>query len=111
MTQKILAVDDDHRHLISLQKALQMQGFDLEIESNPRNVIDLIKKKKFALFLLDVKMPGLNGIELFNIIRNNQPETPIIMISGQSTINIAVDLIKQGAFDFIEKHQTIRQGN
>ncbi len=103
MISKILAIDDDLKYLISLKKLLEIKGFSVTVLSNQREILDALNLLKYDCVLLDVKMPGLNGIELFNIITKKDPHIPIIMISGQSNINIAVDLIKKGAFDFIEK--------
>lgn len=103
MIKKILAVDDDENYLKSLKKILGIHGFKTETIANPQKVLELIQINEFDVILLDVKMPGLNGIELFNILQKRLPLTPIIIISGQSNIETAVDFIKNGAYDFLEK--------
>ena len=103
MLKRVLAIDDDENYLKSVKKILEMYGFSTLTISNPRNVLEIIQAQDFNAILLDVRMPGLNGIELFQIIQKNSPLTPVIIVSGQSSIDIAVDFIKNGAYDFLEK--------
>lgn len=103
MKQKILSIDDDINFLKSVKKVLELEDYEVATISNPQIVLNHIQENNYDAILLDVKMPGLNGIDLFDMLTKKSPTTPIIMISGQSNIKIAVDLIKQGAFDFIEK--------
>ena len=103
MNSKILAIDDDKNFLVSMKKMLELREYSVDTISNSNTVIEAIKKADYDVILMDVKMPGFSGIELFSAINEISPETPVIMISGQSNIQIAVDLIKKGAFDFIEK--------
>jgi len=103
MSKIILAVDDDEVFLKSLQKILTMNGFNVEICSNPINALKLIKSNYYSCIITDVKMPGMNGIEIQKEISKEKPGLPVIAISGQSNISIAVEMIKNGAYDFIEK--------
>ena len=103
MKHKILSIDDDTNFLKSIKKLLEFDNYLVTTISNSSNVIDFLQEESFDLILLDVKMPGINGVDLFNMIVNKIPSVPIIMVSGQSNIEIAVELIKNGAFDFIEK--------
>ncbi len=102
-TKKILAVDDDQPFLHSLEKVLTSLGYSVITENASTEVAEKVKANGFDVVLLDVKMPGLNGIELLEEIHIHDPSLPIIIISGQSTIDIAVEAMKLGAFDFIEK--------
>ena len=103
MKNQILSIDDDINFLKSIKKVLELDDYLVTTISNPQIVIDNIQQNNYDAVLLDVKMPGLNGIDLFDMLIKRLPSTPIIIISGQSNIKIAVDLIKHGAFDFIEK--------
>lgn len=100
---KILAVDDDITFLSSLKKVLELSGYSVSTEANPINVMNVLDNSNYSTVLLDVNMPGKNGINVFEEILQKYPHIPVVMISGQSNINIAVDAIKKGAFDFIEK--------
>ncbi len=99
----ILAVDDDKIFLKSIRNMLEYHHYQVTTCSNPVLVDDLIRTNRFDCVLLDVKIPGIDGIKLLNMLAKNSPDLPVIMISGQSTIKIAVEALKKGAFDFIEK--------
>lgn len=103
MKQKILVIDDDVNILKSLEKVLKLEGFHVETLSSPQQVAAKIKEQNFHCILLDIKMPGMDGLEVLSIILKQTMTTPVIMISGQSDIDIAVRSIKKGAYDFIEK--------
>lgn len=103
LINKILAVDDDSIFLDSLKKVLELSEYSVDVISNPNQVLQLLENKIYATVLLDVNMPGKNGIAVFEEILHKYPHIPVVMISGQSNISIAVDAIKKGAFDFIEK--------
>ena len=103
MNKKILAIDDDEVFLKSLKKILVMNNFEVEICSNPMKSLELINSKNYNCIISDVKMPGVNGIELQKAINRISPGTPVIAISGQSNIAIAVEMIRNGTYDFIEK--------
>ncbi len=103
MIRKILAIDDDENYLKSVKKILGMNGFSATTISNPQKVLGVVQNESFDVILLDVKMPGLNGIELFSLVHQKHPLIPIIVISGQCNVEIAVNFIKDGAYDFLEK--------
>jgi len=103
MKPRILAIDDDEIFLKSLEKILTLNNFDVTLISNPLNAIEVIKVNSFDCVITDVKMPGMNGIDLQKEICKSDPSLPIIAISGQSNISNAVEMIKNGAYDFIEK--------
>ena len=100
---KILAIDDDENFLEAIKNFLQYKKYDITCVASPFKALDLLKSAEFDCILSDVKMPGMDGLELLQEIQKIHPLTPVIMISGQSTISIAVDAIQQGAYDFIEK--------
>ncbi|MBN2426214.1 MAG: sigma-54-dependent Fis family transcriptional regulator, partial [Calditrichaceae bacterium] len=103
MFGKILVIDDDESVLKSLNKILKLKSYQVDTVQNPAEIKSNPNLFIYNCILLDVKMPGINGMDLLNIIIKNFPTVPVIMISGQSNINIAVEAIKNGAFDFIEK--------
>ncbi len=100
---RILIVDDDQILLKNLKLLLETQNYHVDVVSNPVVVPDLIRKHNYNCILLDVKMPGMGGMQLFEYIRKEFSHLPVIMISGESTIGIAVEALKKGAYDFIEK--------
>ena len=105
MKQNILIVDDDKDICITLSKILNSKGFHVTIANNSDAAISEIKSSPIDLVLLDVWLEGSkkDGLELLKIIKNYNPITPVILISGHANVEMAVKSIKQGAFYFIEK--------
>ncbi len=100
---RILAIDDDPIFLGSLTKLLKYQNYTVEATSNPFQALDLLKEKEYHCVLLDVQMPGRDGMSLLEKIKKEHTSLPIIMISGKSTLMVGMNAIKKGAFDFLEK--------
>ena len=100
---KILIVDDDQKLLQSLKENLILKNYSVDTISNGNNIKSIINSNNYNCVLLDVKIPGICGDKLLEMIQQGDPSLPVIMISGQSNINIAVLCIKKGAYDFIEK--------
>ncbi len=103
MPYRILIVDDDENILKSLKKILKLQHYSVDSVANPTHVEKLLGTNHYHSILLDVKMPGINGLDLLKMIIKKSITTPVIMVSGQSNIEIAMNAIKEGAYDFIEK--------
>lgn len=100
---KILVVDDDTTFLKSISKLLEMYDFEVTTTETPMAALELINDTDFDIMLTDVKMPGMNGIELQKEAMKTKPQMPVIAISGQSNIPIAIEMIKNGAYEFLEK--------
>jgi len=105
MTQKahLLLVDDDANTLASLSRAFRMAGHEATVCDNAARAMELLKTEKFDLIFSDVVMPGKSGLEFLEEIRNAGVRTPLILISGQANIEMAVRATKLGALDFLEK--------
>ena len=101
--KRILVVDDESKPREILADILQFQGFEVELASNGADAIDRISSEEIDCVLCDVKMPGSDGLEVLRYTLSKTPNTPVIMVSGYSTIQIAVEATKSGAFDFLEK--------
>jgi len=99
----ILIVDDEKGVQASLQGIFEDVGLEAEGTSSGEECLDLISKREFAVVLLDVWLPGMDGIQVLEQIRKAAPFTSVIMISGHASIETAVRATKLGAFDFIEK--------
>jgi two-component system nitrogen regulation response regulator NtrX len=99
----ILIVDDEKGVQSSLQGILEDAGFDAEGVSNGEECLTCIARKEYAVVLLDIWLPGMDGIQVLEQIRKTAPATCVIMISGHASIEAAVRATKLGAFDFVEK--------
>ena len=100
---KILIVDDERAIRNSLKEILEMENYQVETAENGSDACTKAGKEKYDAIFCDIKMPGMDGIEVLQKLLADGVESPIIMISGHADINTAVDCIKKGAFDFIEK--------
>jgi two-component system, NtrC family, nitrogen regulation response regulator NtrX len=99
----ILVVDDEQSIRESLKGILQDEGFRTLFAENGERALALIKDESIDLVLLDIWMPGIDGLEVLQLIKAQHPELTVIMMSGHGTIETAVKATKLGAFDFIEK--------
>ena len=100
---KILVVDDELGIQRALKGVLEDEGFEVETVSNGEDCLKLLIKETFSCILLDIWLPGIDGIETLQRIKAEHPEIVVLMISGHGTIETAVKTTKLGAFDFIEK--------
>jgi len=99
----LLIVDDDPNTLASLSRAFRLAGHEATVADNARRAEDLLRGETFDLILSDVVMPGKSGLELLEELRATGLKTPIVLISGQANIEMAVKATKLGALDFLEK--------
>ncbi|HUX07657.1 MAG TPA: sigma-54 dependent transcriptional regulator [Acidobacteriota bacterium] len=99
----ILVVDDEKNILSSLKTALSLENFSVLLAGSGELALKRLEEEVVDLTLLDVKMPGIDGIETLRRIRDKWPQTPVVMMSGHGTIKTALEAIKLGAVDFVEK--------
>jgi two-component system, NtrC family, nitrogen regulation response regulator NtrX len=99
----ILIVDDEKGVQTSVQGILEDAGYNSEAVSSGEEALELLLRKEFPVILLDVWLPGMDGLQALAKLRQIAPETVVIMISGHGSIETAVRATKLGAFDFVEK--------
>ncbi|MDY0347290.1 MAG: sigma-54 dependent transcriptional regulator [Tenuifilaceae bacterium] len=100
---KILVVDDEKAIRNSLKEILEFEKHSVDIAEDGESAIELFTKNGYDLVLCDIKMPQMDGIEVLEKLQDISAETPVVMISGHGNIDTAVESIKKGAYDFIEK--------
>ena len=100
---KVLIVDDERAIRYSLKEILEMEQYQVETAENGAQGLQKAQKEKYDAIFCDIKMPEMDGTEMLSRIIADGIETPVIMVSGHADITTAVDCIKKGAFDFIEK--------
>ncbi|MCQ9206168.1 MAG: response regulator [Omnitrophica bacterium] len=100
---KILVVDDEQVIRQLFQRALKKSNYFIETATDGQEALTKAKKTSFNLLILDLKMPGINGVEVLKKIKKINPYIEIIIVTGFPTIELAVEAIKIGAFDFICK--------
>ncbi len=100
---KILVVDDERSIRNTLKDILEFEKHQVTLAENGKEGLDLAENNFFDLIFSDIRMPEMDGVELLTALKEKEIEAPVVMISGHGTIDTAVDCIKKGAFDFIEK--------
>lgn len=103
MKAHLLIVDDDANTLASLARAFRLAGHEATVCDNPVKALEMVKNEKFDLIFSDVVMPAMNGLALLEQIKAAGVTTPVVMMSGQAHIEMAVKATKLGALDFLEK--------
>jgi len=99
----VLIVDDDKSVRESIRQILEYEKYDVRLAEDGPSALSQIASSVFDLVLLDIKMPGVDGIQVLQRMKQMQPELQVVMISGHGTIETAVDATKRGAFDFLSK--------
>jgi len=107
----VLVVDDEAVIREGLRRILEMDGFSVETSSSGTLALERLQEKDFDLVISDLKMPGMSGMDVLKTIKVLQPEVPVIIITGYSTVDTAVEAMKNGAFDYIAKPFTPEQIN
>ena len=103
MEKKVLIVDDEERVLQSIAGVLEDEGFQVTTARSGEEAIGIFQQEGPDVTLLDIWMPGMDGIEVLKRLKWMAPDCQVIMISGHATISTAMTAVKLGAFDFIEK--------
>jgi len=100
---QLLIIDDDANTLASLARAFRLAGHDATVCDNANRALELAKSQPFDLILSDVVMPGKDGLTFLEEYKALGVGTPVVMMSGQAHIDMAVRATKLGALDFLEK--------
>lgn len=109
MKKKILIVDDEKNIRISLQKCFSNSEYETEVAVDGVEAVEKIKNKEYDLILMDIQMPKKNGLEVLIESRNCGISTEVIMMTAFGSVDIAVDVMKLGAVDFISKPFTVKK--
>lgn len=100
---KILIIDDERSIRNTMKDILEFEKHKITLAENGREGLELAISQPFDLIFSDIKMPEMDGMELLYHLKEKEPDVPVVMISGHGSIETAVESIKKGAFDFIEK--------
>ena len=100
---KILIIDDERSIRRTLKEILEFENYEVEAVEDGISGVKEAKANSYDIIFCDIKMPQMDGMEVLTKLKNDNLETPIIMISGHGNIETAVEAIRKGAYDFIEK--------
>lgn len=99
----ILVADDEESMRWVLEKSLKKQGLHVDLAENGLQARQLFRKKSYDIALLDIKMPGLQGLELLRLMQEESPSTLVVIMTAEATMENAVTAMKYGAFDYLTK--------
>ncbi len=100
---KLLIVDDETRFLKAVAQRLTKRGFQVQTASNGTDAIESARREKFDIALLDLKMPGMNGVQVLDVLREEHQFLEAVVLTGHGSLESAVDLTKRGAFSYLPK--------
>jgi DNA-binding NtrC family response regulator len=100
---KILVIDDQRSIRNTLKDILEYENHSVDLAEDGEQGLEQFKADKYDVVLCDIKMPNMDGMEVLDRLHETNPDAPVIMISGHGNIDTAVEAIKKGAYDFIEK--------
>jgi len=103
MAVKILLVDDEELFVQALSERLKTRDFKVDTANSGREALDKAKETTFDVIILDMAMPGMDGMETQQELLKTNPDLQIIFLTGHATLEKGIDAVKQGAFDFIAK--------
>lgn len=100
---KLLIIDDERSIRNSLKEILSDEGYDVDVAEDGVQGCAMVDKEKYSVIFCDIKMPGMDGLEVLDKLVNMGVDSAVVMISGHGDIDTAVECIKKGAFDYIQK--------
>lgn len=103
MAEKLLVIDDDKAIASALKALFTNEGYEVDIANSGAEALEKISKKQYDLIMLDVLMPGMNGLEALPKIKEKTPHTVVVMLTAQQEARTAVEALKAGAADYINK--------
>ena len=103
----LLLVDDEEQFLTTAKKLMDKRGLNTFVCTNGFDALRILKERRIDVVLLDLKMPGIGGVDVLRKIKQNHPGVEVILLTGHASVESAVEGLKVGAFDYLLKPSTI----
>ena len=103
LSPKILIVDDEPRMCESLRMLFGRKGYEVRTASNGLEAREILQDRQFDVALVDMVMPDTNGHQLMDLINQKSPDTDVIIITGNASLEFAIGALKRGAYDYVRK--------
>ena len=103
MTEKVLLVDDEQDFLDTLAERMRNRDMEVTTSSSAADAIEKAEKGSYDAIILDLMMPGMDGIEALKELKKNKPDLQVILLTGHATVGKGIEAMKLGATDFLEK--------
>ncbi|MBI9110922.1 response regulator [Maridesulfovibrio ferrireducens] len=103
MAEKVLLVDDEKEFVEGLAERMELRGMNVSTCTNPQDALEMVNNDSYDAIILDLQMPGVDGIEVLKHIKKTKPEMQVILLSGHATVEKGIEAMKLGAMDFVEK--------
>lgn len=103
MPARVLLVDDEQGFVETMAKRLEKREYEVAVAFNGQQGLDVLNERTIDVVVLDVKMPGMDGIETLKRIKTAHPLVEVVMLTGHATIESAIEGMKHGAFDYLMK--------
>ena len=100
---KVLFIDDEEELVTTLVERLEYRGVDADFALSGSEAIEKMRESTYDVIVLDLKMPGMSGAEVMKIIKREYPQLPVLLITGQGSIEEEQEEKPEGAFDYLEK--------
>ncbi|MDX1970977.1 MAG: sigma-54 dependent transcriptional regulator [Candidatus Sumerlaeia bacterium] len=103
LKQRLLILDDEERMTSLLKRSLEREGYEVEAFTNPEQAVEALKTHRFQVLLTDLRMPGMNGLEILQRCKQISPETEVILMTAFASVETAREALKLGAVDYLLK--------
>ena len=103
MSEKILLVDDEKDFLDVMSERIEARGMDVTTADSAKKALESVEKGGYDAIILDLMMPGMDGLQALKAIKKKNPDLQVILLTGHATIEKGIEAMKLGAMDFLEK--------
>jgi len=103
MNEKVLLVDDEEEFIETLAERMRTRGMVVSTTNSGANALEMVDDENYDVVVLDLKMPGIDGLEALKRIKRRRPEIQVVLLTGHATVEKGVEAMKEGALEFLEK--------